>query len=74
MERIIKNAKLAYIPYLIYLAYLHVLMRANPGQDGVLLYIGAIKKQGLKKSVGILVGVFATIGVINASMLDLVLI
>jgi len=47
MERIIKNAKLAYIPYLIYLAYLHVLMRENPGQDGVLLYIGAIKKQGL---------------------------
>ena len=34
MERIIKNAKLAYIPYLIYLAYLHVLMRENPGQDG----------------------------------------
>ena len=32
------------------------------------------EKQGLKKSVGILVGVFATIGVINAIMLDLVLI
>ena len=47
MERIIKNVKLADIPYLIYLAYLHVLMRENPGQDGVLLYIGAIKKQGL---------------------------